>query len=275
MQDLTFAPSKYNRFPFLDSCEERIIYYLLSPNNKSAEALQATHKIWKLLYYDDINALNKELPDYKEVIKLICNDNITQTNYKIFRSPHFSSAWTNQVMLLKVYVDQILPTDRYKAVVNFGIDVVCNSQIINVHTELFKWKKELTEEDKKYIEENNFPNLQDENGYFLYAPVIVDETGNYIFADGEDDEEIVHVHPIVAPIDHVNGEPIYPQTQSRVATMMQAVLCVLNGANVNGVGLLEFSMEMSRFNQANYSIWNNRNFEGVKIILGSHMSGVS
>lgn len=253
MQDLTFAPSQYNRFPFLDSCDERIIYYLLSPNNKTAEALEATHKIWKLLFYEDIHALNRPLPDYKDVIKLICNDNITQTDYRIFRSPHFSSAWTQQNMLLKVYVDQILPTDRYKAVVNFGVDIVCNSQIINVHTQLYKWKMGLSDKDKEFIAANNLPNLQDEEGYYLFAPVIVDDEGNYIFAEGED-EDVVHVHPIVAPIDHVDGEPIYPQTQSRVATMAQAVLCVLNGANVNGVGLLEFSMEMSRFNQANYSI---------------------
>lgn len=282
------APAVYNRFPNLESADERIIYYILSPNNKTPEALKATYKIWKLLYYDDIDALNKELPSYKDVIKLICNNNITQTNFKIFRSPHFSSAWTQQNMILKVYVDQILPTDRYKAVVNYGIDVICNSQIINVRSEMFKWKRELTDKDKEYIEKKKIPNLKDDEGWFLFAPALIGEDGNFMFDEGED-EDNVHIHPIAAPIDYVeyerndegavneevHMEPIYPEMQSRVATMTQAILCVLNGANIQSVGMLEFSLEMSRFNQAHYSIWNNRNFEGIKLVMGSYMGGVS
>ena len=34
-------------------------------------------------------------------------------------------------------------------------------------------------------------------------------------------------------------------------------------------------MNQSRYNQAQYGIWNNRNFEGMKVVLGATMSGVS
>ena len=51
--------------------EDRIIYYLLSPTNKSPEELRWVHTIWKLLMYNDIDALNKPLPKYSDVIKLI------------------------------------------------------------------------------------------------------------------------------------------------------------------------------------------------------------
>jgi hypothetical protein len=56
---------------------------------------------------------------------------------------------------------------------------------------------------------------------------------------------------------------------------VKAVLFLLNGAHVQGVGNLEFSTMMSRFQQAQYGIWNNRNFEGIKVVLGCYMSGVS
>jgi hypothetical protein len=59
----------------LDSIEDRIIYYLLSPVNKTPTELEQVHNIWRLLYYNDIDALSKPLPKYSDVIKLIYNDN--------------------------------------------------------------------------------------------------------------------------------------------------------------------------------------------------------
>ena len=68
MLDNTFAPNARNRFVTLDGIEDRIIYYLLSPNNKTEEELKATHTIWKLLTYNTGDALNKKLPTYKKVV---------------------------------------------------------------------------------------------------------------------------------------------------------------------------------------------------------------
>ena len=71
MIDRSESGMAYNRFRNLESIEDRIIYYLLSPTNKSPEELRWVHTIWKLLMYNDIDALNKPLPKYSDVIKII------------------------------------------------------------------------------------------------------------------------------------------------------------------------------------------------------------
>lgn len=218
MFDNTNASIARNRLATLNGIEDRIIYYLLSPNNKTEEELKATHTIWKLLMYNTGDALNKKLPTYKKVTSLIANDDITQSDKRIFRSPHFEDAFLTEATLLKVYIDSIIPSDPYKAVVNVGIDIITHNKCINIAAD---------EEDK--------------------GP----------------------------PIDIVDGVEYYVGTKSRISVLTQAIISLLNGANVQGVGLMEFSGQMSRFQQAQYGIWNNRNFEGIKVVMGCWMSGVS
>lgn len=213
----------YNRFVNLDGSEDRIIYHLLSPNNKSPEQLRQTHIIWKLLCYPDIDAMLKPLPKYSDVVKLICNDNTTQTNFRIFRSPHFEDGWIEQCTLLKVYVDSIIPQNNMIATVNYGIDIIAHNKTINV----------------------TIP---------------------------DDDPDNLCVSNV---IDVVNGIEVKVSTKSRVTMLTQAVLALLNGADIAGVGPMQFNMNQSRYNQAQYGIWNNRNFEGMKVVLGATMSGVS
>lgn len=212
------AGSAYNRFLNLDGVEDRIIYYLLSPNNKTELELEQTYIIWKLLVYDDIDALNKPLPQYSDVVKLIANDNITQNNFRIFRSPHMEDAWAQQCSLLKIYIDRIIPKDRYIARVNIGIDILTHNKIINLNV------------------------ANDDN-----AP----------------------------PIDTIDNIEYKISQKSRVSVLTRAVLYLLNGANIQGVGTLEFSQDMDRYQQAQYGIWNNRNFEGIKLVMGVYMGGVS
>ena len=76
-------------------------------------------------------------------------------------------------------------------------------------------------------------------------------------------------------IDEIEGIPVSVKTKSRVTVLTQAVISLLNGAEVAGVGKMIFSREQSIFNQAQYGIWNNRNYEGIKIVMGVSMSGVS
>ena len=108
MIDRSESGMAYNRFRNLESIEDRIIYYLLSPMNKSPEELRWVHTIWKLLMYNDIDALNKPLPKYSDVIKLIQNDNISQSDKRIFRSPYLEEGWEEQCYMLKIYVDTII-----------------------------------------------------------------------------------------------------------------------------------------------------------------------
>ena len=208
----------YNRFIHLDELEDRIIYYLISPNKKTQAELEQTHIIWKLLYYNDCDALNKELPTYQQIVSLISNGDGSQTDKRIFRSPHFEDAWTAENTILKVYIDRIIPADRYKAVVNVGIDVITHNKCVDIN-----------------------------------AP---DEENSY-------------------PVDNVNGVDVRITMKSRITTLVKAILFLLNGAQVQGIGTIEFTQTMSRFQYGQHGVWNNRNFEGIKLTMGCLMSGVS
>lgn len=218
MIDNSFAPSAYNRFIHLDELEDRIIYYLISPNKKTQAELEQTHIIWKLLYYNDCDALNKELPTYQQIVSLISNGDGSQTDKRIFRSPHFEDAWTAENTILKVYIDRIIPVDRYKSVVNVGIDIITHNKCVDINAS------------------------DEENSY---------------------------------PVDNVNGVDVRITMKSRITTLVKAVLFLLNGAQVQGIGTIEFTQTMSRFQYGQYGVWNNRNFEGIKLTMGCLMSGVS
>lgn len=212
----------YNRFDNLDSIEDRIIYYLLSPINKKGPQLEAVHNIWRILYYNDIDALIDDeehpLPLYEDIVKLIYNNNGSQNGCRIFRSPRLEDAFVEQCSMIKVYIDSIIPDNHLRAVVNVGIDVVVNSKIINVSVP----------------------------------------------------DEQINVR-----IDEINGIPLQVQTKSRVSVLVKSILMLLNGADVAGVGRMLFSRQQSIFNQGQYGLWNNRSFEGMKLVIGVSMSGVS
>lgn len=218
MIDNSMSAMAYNHFLNLDSIEDRIIYYLISPYNKTEEELKQVHNIWKILYYNDTDALSKPLPKYSDITKLIYNDCGEQAGYRIFRSPRLEDGWTEECSMIKVYVDTIVPTDHLRAVVNIGIDVVVNTKIINLR---------LPEE--------------------LQEDIWIDE---------------------------VEGTAVRVQTKSRVTMLTAAILHLLNGAEVAGVGKVVFSRQHSIYNQSQYGLWNQRAFEGMKTVMGVTMSGV-
>ena len=115
MERTQYNGTKYNRFVNLDGSEDRIIYWLLSPNNKNKQELEQTHIIWKLLMYNDCDALKRETPSYFDVIKLISNDDILQADKRIFRHARLEDGFTEQCTILKVYVDSIIPQNAYTA----------------------------------------------------------------------------------------------------------------------------------------------------------------
>lgn len=122
----------YNRFVNLDSIEDRIIYYLITPYGKTEKQLKYVHQIWRLLYYKDINSLNLPLPNYEDIVKLICNDNIAESPYRIFRSSYLSEIWTEECTMLRIYLDSVSPVNHITAYEYIGIDILCHTKIINV-----------------------------------------------------------------------------------------------------------------------------------------------
>ena len=63
-------------------------------------------------------------------------------------------------------------------------------------------------------------------------------------------------------------------TKNRNAVMLKAILATLNGADVEGVGVLQFNKELSDKCQAEMKLSNNRNFYGYTVVLSCQMSGM-
>lgn len=87
---------------------------------------------------------------------------------------------------------------------------------------------------------------------------------------------------IVNPLYDDNGDIINKTEENpivayknRCVTLLKCVLALLNGADVAGVGKMQFNTQVNRFNQARLGVWNNRNYYGYKNILSVHMSGVA
>lgn len=214
------SDNAYNRFPNLDSIEDRIIYYLISEKGKDAEQLKKVHNIWKILYYNDINALNEKLPSQSDISKLVDSDNTGNDRiYKrIFKNPFLDNVWTVECSMLRIYIDSVIPINNKLSAVNIGIDIITHNKVVNV-----------------YVDENDNSSI----------------------------------------IDVVDGIPITIQAKSRVDVLLQSILYLLNGADVAGVGKMQFNSEVSRYNQARYSLWNNRNYGGFKMCIGCYSGGLS
>ena len=85
--------------------------------------------------------------------------------------------------------------------------------------------------------------------------------------------DLISLDPVT--YDEIDGEYLKVQTTSRVTALTKAILSLLNGADVQGVGRMIFSREQSIYNQSQYGLWNNRNFEGIKSVIGVTISGVN
>ena len=63
--------------------------------------------------------------------------------------------------------------------------------------------------------------------------------------------------------------------KSRKTTFLKNILAELNGANIEGVGELQFNRDLSFFSQAKLGLFNNRDYTGYKVILSCIQSGVN
>lgn len=131
----------YNRFDNLDGVEDKIIYYLISEEGKNEEQLKLVHSIWRLLKYNDEYALIEDeahpLPSYKEIIKLIDNNGIDQTNKRLFRYPFIEDTFVEQCSQIRVYVDGIYPVNHVISTICFGVEVIIHNKIVNIINNLY------------------------------------------------------------------------------------------------------------------------------------------
>ena len=72
------------------------------------------------------------------------------------------------------------------------------------------------------------------------------------------------------------GRPIEANipVKNRNTVMLKAILNILNGSNIEGVGVLQFNKEMTDRCQAQLKLSNNRNFYGYSLVFSCHMSGM-
>ena len=103
----------YNRFTNLDGIEDKVIFYLLSEQDKNPEQLKMVHSLWRLLFYNDeyclIDDENHPLPKYREIMKLVDTNGIDQTGKRLFRYPFVEDTFTEECSMIRVYVDNIYP----------------------------------------------------------------------------------------------------------------------------------------------------------------------
>ncbi len=62
--------------------------------------------------------------------------------------------------------------------------------------------------------------------------------------------------------------------KNRSTVLLKNILALLNGADIAGVGKLQYNVNTNRFSQSLLGRWNNRNFFGYKNVLSCTMSGV-
>lgn len=285
MVDMSASGQAYNRFDNLDGIDSRVISYLLSYRGKNQKEQDQVNVLRKLIYYQDPDALSQKIPTAEQIGDLISDGATKQDEKRIFRSPYLDDSLDVRGSLLKVYIDSIIPENTMVAVVNVAIEVISNVEDIDIivptpdedenseevgyqgngnvflddyRTEQLKLDDEGNPIPKYIYKRDSKGNAElGPDGKFIIVGVEKDSEGNIIYQT----ESIRHIVRI--------------DTESRVSAMTKAVLYLLNGAAVQGVGKLSFSRKTSIHQQAQYGLWSRRKYEGIKIVMGVRMSGVS
>ena len=209
---MTNGDVAFNRFVNLDSIEDRIINFLINSKTKNAE------RIWKLLKYGTIDALNNDNLTRKEKSDLIYRGEAEQTNKRVFMQSYLDDAFTVQCSLLKIYIDSVVPINHLISNVNIGIDIMSHSKT------------------------------------------------QIVYNDAMDDIENPDTYR------EIESQIVY---KNRNSLLLKCILAELNGANIEGIGQMQFNQKASVFNQSRSGIFDNKMYNGSKTIFVVPMSGVS
>lgn len=73
-----------------------------------------------------------------------------------------------------------------------------------------------------------------------------------------------------------NGRPVESNisVKNRNTILLKSILTTLNGANIEGIGTLQFNQEMSEKCQAEMRLSNSKNFYGYTVVLSCHMGSL-
>jgi len=112
-----------NRFENLDSLEAKIVNKLVNSDNKYADIF------WKILKYDDLNALSQPPLDKKARLNLINNDNGESNGKRVFLTPRNDDGQVDQCSSVYIYVENIEPINNTEALVGVTIDTSVYTKI--------------------------------------------------------------------------------------------------------------------------------------------------
>lgn len=115
----------FNNFQDVPKFPYRIIEKLASTGSED---------IWKIMKYQDINALKGENLTYKQKIGMIWEGQTDEENYNIFLKSLIGNSLPDSMaqMQLRIYRNSTLPNTRLEAVLNYEIDIICNDKTANI-----------------------------------------------------------------------------------------------------------------------------------------------
>lgn len=115
--------NEFNRFTNLDGIEAKIIEHLINSNSKHAQVF------WKVLKYNDYNALTQADVSRSDRLKLVNNENGESTGKRLFLFPRDNNAQGEQCSSVYVYLETIIPQDQTRAIVGVTVETNTYPQI--------------------------------------------------------------------------------------------------------------------------------------------------
>ena len=113
----------FNNFTSLPSVPYKIIAYLAEHNQR----------LFKLLYYQDSDALSKPDLTFEQIIDMIYVDEGKESDKHIFLKPLIGDEMVESATQLRLYKYGISPTDSMVSVINYRFDIITGSKISLVY----------------------------------------------------------------------------------------------------------------------------------------------
>lgn len=117
---MNYFETEYNKFEQLPQLSYNIISYVLNNNEN----------LWKLLKYEESDALDKSNLTYDNKIALIYNGDVENlTDYRVFMDSFNDDAFDKTCSLFRVFPINIIPENRLIGNIDIGIQVMCHNKI--------------------------------------------------------------------------------------------------------------------------------------------------
>jgi hypothetical protein len=113
-----YVKHDYNSFGGMSAVPYNIIQYLF--NNED---------IWRLIAYASPDALLKPALTPKQKADLVWLGQDNQENYRVYLTPMQENIQPSQAILVRLYLTNIRPTNRMRAVVTYSLEVLCQTKL--------------------------------------------------------------------------------------------------------------------------------------------------